>query len=107
MSLLPQYDILNKVLFSADEQALKDKLMFAELSACINKMIVEDFERLISTLYRLDINEQKLEYLLASNKDDNASDTIAALVLERQLEKIKSRRENRRDQNNISEDEAW
>ncbi len=107
MSLLPQYTVLDTVFYSTDEAMLKQKELFQELSECINKLIVEDFERLVSILYRLDINEEKLEYLLAQHNNENASDTIASLILERQLQKIKSRRENRRDMNDINEDEAW
>ncbi len=107
MSLLPQYAILNTVCYSTDEATLKSDQLFEELSRCINTLIVEDFERLVSILYRLDINEKKLEFLLAHNNNENASDTIAGLILERQLQKIKSRQENRRDKNDISEDDAW
>jgi len=107
MSLLPRYTVLDTVFFSTDEETLKNQALFNELSACINQLIVADFERLVSILYRLDINEKKLEYLLAHNSNENASDTIATLILERQLQKIKSRQENRRDNNDINENEAW
>ena len=107
MSLLPRYTVLDKVFYSTDEATLKNHALFEELSSCINKLIVEDFERLVSILYRLDIDEKKLEYLLTQNTNENASDTIATLILQRQLQKIKSRQENRRDTDDINEDEAW
>jgi hypothetical protein len=107
MSLLPHYTVLDTVFFSTDETLLKKRELFKDLSDCINKLIVEDFERLVSILYRLDINEKKLEYLLAHNNNENASDTIAGLILERQLQKIKSRQEHRRDKHDINEEDAW
>ena len=63
------------------------------LTEKINFMIVNDFNKLIYILYRADINEQKLNRLLAENKKEDAGKIIAALFIQRQLEKIKSRKE--------------
>ena len=102
-----QNTVLDVVLMGTEELLLKDDKLLIELSAYINNLIVQDFEGLVSLLYRLDINEKKLKYLLSVDSGINASDTIAALIIERQLQKIKSRRENRRDDNDIFADEAW
>lgn len=81
---------------------------FGELLAeKINELIVNNFSGLIQILYRADINEKKLKTLLAENKQEDAGRLIAALFIERQAEKIKSRRESRRDQNNYTEEERW
>jgi len=107
MKAIPEQEVLNEI-FTVSEKLLRnDKDLFARLSAAINSLIIHDFERLVSILYRLDINEAKLEYLLAQKTSENASDTIAALIIERQLQKIKSRQENRRDLNNIDEEDKW
>ena len=80
---------------------------FSELLAeKINFLIVHDFNKLIQILYRADISEQKLKGMLAENKTEDAGKLIADLFIERQMQKIKSRRDNRRDQN-ISEEEKW
>ena len=76
------------------------------LSARINEMINSDFSRLLALLYRLDIDEKKLRRLLSEQPAANAGDVIAALIYERQLQKIKSRRAFRRD-NDIDENEKW
>ena len=102
-----QNTVLDVVLMGTEELLLKDGKLLNELSAYINNLIVQDFEGLVSLLYRLDINEKKLKYLLSVDAGINASDTIAALIIERQVQKIKSRRENRRDDNDIFADEAW
>ena len=102
-----QNTVLDVVLMGTEELLLKDGKLLNELSAYINNLIVKDFEGLVSLLYRLDINEKKLKYLLSVDAGINASDTIAALIIERQVQKIKSRRENRRDDNDIFADEAW
>lgn len=73
----------------------------------INFLIVNDFNKLIFILYRADINEQKLNRLLAENKKEDAGKIIAALFVQRQLEKIKSRKENIANSNNDSQEERW
>ena len=80
---------------------------FSELlTEKINFLIVHDFNKLIQILYRADISEQKLKGMLAENKTEDAGKLIADLFIERQMQKIRSRRDNRRDQN-ISEEEKW
>ncbi len=73
----------------------------------INFLIVNDFNKLIFILYRADINEQKLNRLLAENKKEDAGKIIAGLFIQRQLEKIKSREENIANSNNDSQEERW
>lgn len=73
----------------------------------INFLIVNDFNKLIYILYRADINEQKLNRLLAENKKENAGKIIAALFIQRHLEKIKSRKENTTNSQDTSEEERW
>jgi len=107
MKAIPEQEVLNEIFRAPEELLRNDNDLFTRLSAAINSLIVHDFERLVSILYRLDINEAKLEYLLAQKTGENASDTIAALIVERQLQKIKSRQENRRDTNDIDEEDKW
>ena len=73
----------------------------------INYLIINNFNKLIYILYRADINEQKLNKLLAENKKEDAGKIIAALFIQRQLEKIKSKEENAESNNNDSEEERW
>ena len=76
------------------------------LARRINELITTDFHRLISILYRLDISEAKLKKLLADNPEENAGMLIAAMMIERQEQKSKSRKENKKD-GDIPENEAW
>ncbi len=107
MQMLPHNDAWQAVLNIKDENAAHDKLLFAQLCDSINDLIVHDFDRLLGLLYRHDVSEQKIKTLLKENPDTNASENIARLVIERQVQKIKSRQEHRRDQDNISEEERW
>lgn len=107
MSPIPDHTITDIVFSAKEEWVIKEKKLFEDLSAYINQLINHDFERLVSLLYRLDVDEKKLRSLLSYQAGVNAGDTIAALIIERQLQKIKSRRENRRDINDMSEEESW
>ena len=77
-----------------------------KLSDHINHLIQSDFQKLVSVLYRIDVSEAKLKYLLKENTETDASGIIADLIIERQLQKIKSRQEYRRDAT-TSEEDSW
>lgn len=78
------------------------------LAEKINYLIVHDFSLLVQILYRIDVSENKLKTLLKENTDSNAGKIIAALVIERQLQKIKSRQQTGRDDKSIvDENESW
>jgi hypothetical protein len=64
----------------------------ALLAERINDMINKDFNVLIQLLYRVDVSESKLRQLLQENTTTDASRTIAGLILERQWQKIITRR---------------
>jgi hypothetical protein len=78
----------------------------ALLAVQVNNLIQTDFHKLISILYRLDVSENKLRQLLEENTNSNAGPIIADLIIERQLQKIKSRKENKNN-NIIPEDDKW
>jgi hypothetical protein len=76
------------------------------LIKAINDLILHDFDQLIYLLYRLDIPEAKLKSLLAEHPQEDAAKMIAALIIERQLQKQQSR-EKYKQQDDIPEDERW
>jgi hypothetical protein len=85
-----------------------DAAMFRQrLAEYMNLLITTDFAKLILILYRLDISEKKLKQLLADSPGCNAGVLIATLIIERQLEKIKTRRQFRQPDNAIPEEEKW
>lgn len=79
----------------------------AQLSAYINALIKNDFDKLITYLYRIDVNEQKLKSLLQQNQDEDAGNIIATLIIERQQQKIKTREQFSQRDNNFDEEEKW
>lgn len=76
------------------------------LAARINDLLNADFERLVSLLYRLDINEHKLRSILKENEGTDAGLLIAGLMIEREHEKQRSREAYRRN-DDISDEERW
>jgi len=73
----------------------------------IQDLIINDMQKLISLLYRIDVDEKKLRSVLEHNTDSDSAPIIADLVIERQASKIKSRRENFRRDKNIDDNDKW
>jgi hypothetical protein len=63
------------------------------LAERINQLINLDFQELVRILYRVDVNENKLKFLLKEKVGEDAAYIIADLLIERQLQKIKTRRQ--------------
>ncbi len=84
---------------SLDE--LKEKL-----AVHINDLINHDFQKLIFLLYRIDVDENKMRRLLEQKEGENAAGLITDLIIERQLQKIESRKKTGGAEN-IADDEKW
>ena len=83
------------------------ELLNEKLLQHINNLILHDFQKLVSLLYRIDISEEKLKYLLKENADKDAASIIADLIIERQMQKIKSRELFKQWDLDIDENEKW
>ena len=77
-----------------------------ELATYINDMILRDFTGLMNLLYRLDVSETKIRKLLDDMQNEDAGKIIAAVIIERQLQKIKSRQQFKQE-GDIPEDDRW
>ena len=77
------------------------------LAQQFNRMIKDDFSTLVQLLYRIDVSEKKLRTLLQSAEGQDAGAIIARLVIERQYEKIETRRRYKQNKNDIPDDERW
>lgn len=64
----------------------------AVLAEKINLLIDSDFAGLVQLLYRIDVNEERLKKILRENAGTNAGLLIARTILERQWQKIETRR---------------
>ena len=86
---------------SVSEEELRE-----QLTSHINHLINHDFEKLVFYLYRIDVNENKMRDLLEKREGENAAELIANLIIERQLQKIESRKKFKND-GKIDESEKW
>ena len=55
----------------------------SDLMAYINDCIQHDFNKLVQLLYRIDVSEEKLKYILQLNPNEDAAKLIAAVIVER------------------------
>lgn len=58
----------------------------------INNWINNDFEHLLYLLYRIDVHEDKVRKLMQEHKGENAAEIITDLIIDRQKQKIKTRK---------------
>jgi hypothetical protein len=78
----------------------------AALTEMVRKLMQKDFTQLVAFLYEVDVDEEKLKDLLRQNDTEDVAEVIAALIIERQQAKVKSRQQYKRD-TGISEEEKW
>ena len=79
------------LLQSGDLEMLRQKLI-----EVINMLLHKDFHRLVNAMYRLDINEKSFRDVISGMHSPNVAARLAELVINRELEKIKSRKEFRK-----------
>lgn len=75
------------------------------LTGYLNHLMSNNPDKLVSILSRVDVSEKMLKANL-QNQEENASSIMAQMIIERQLEKIKTR-ERYRSNDDIAEDEKW
>lgn len=98
---------INKNLAIALPDGISVDELQIQLGAFINQLIQTDFQKLISLLYRIDVSEPKLKQLLHQHPQEDAGKIIAALIIERQVQKIKTRQQFRRRDDNFTGEEKW
>lgn len=60
-----------------------EQLGLSDLIIYINECIQHDFNKLVQLLYRIDVSEEKLKYILQLNPNEDAAKLIAAVIIER------------------------
>ena len=77
------------------------------LTNLLNELINKDFGGLVQLLYRLDVSEKKIRTYLENNPNTDAAPGLANLIIERQLQKIESRKNYRSKNSDSSNEERW
>jgi hypothetical protein len=88
-------------------ESLQRDDVYAQLVKYINELINTDFEKLVQLLYRIDVSEAKLKALLQANPQEDAAKMIANLIIERQLQKLKSRKQTNTNGVEETDAELW
>lgn len=107
MSNKPLIEILQKEFLLCLPENISISDLKQKLSEHINYLITNNFNQLVSLLYHIDISESKLKALLKENASENTGDIIAELIIERQLQKIKTRQQFKQRDSSIPDEEAW
>lgn len=80
----------------SSDNSLKSKELYGRLLerviAAIEYLIDHDLEKLKWILYRIDVNEKKLQEMLVNSPPGEAASIIAEMILQRQIEKAKTRK---------------
>lgn len=84
----------------------EDKDFRCQLEYLVNHLIKNDFNRLVQVLYRIDVSETKLKKLLSENAGTDATIVITDLIIEREIQKIYSRKKNHSNKD-IPDEEVW
>jgi uncharacterized membrane protein len=100
---------INKNLLLQLAPSQSQNAIHQKITELVSFLIVNDFDKLVLLLYRIDINEAKLKQMLAVQQLKDAAILIANLIIERELQKIKTRKEYsmRANNNNLTDDEKW
>ena len=93
---------LSGSLQSANNDQLRERII-----ALVNTLINEDFHALLQLLYRIDVSENIIRSSLKNNSNTMTADVIADLIIERQLQKIESRKIFNSKNDNLSNEEKW
>ncbi len=97
ISKINSEELLNYVMsnnFPEVFENFKEDDLESQISIFINELIDNDFNRLIHLIYRIDISEEKLKLALQKeDKSQSSGKTIAKLIVERQLQKLKFRQQ--------------
>jgi hypothetical protein len=90
-----------------EEEAITEEELLAMLSAHIAELIERQLESLLSTLYRMDIDERKVHFALSPFCEEPANIALARLVLERQKQRAFTKKHYKQADLGDMEDLAW
>lgn len=86
-------EIINKQIHTNLTEDISRHELQENLTVFINDLILNDFQKLILILYKVDVDEKKLKKILKENVGTDAGEIIATLIIERELQKIETRKQ--------------
>lgn len=88
----------------APQSSISEEYIIDRLTEKIAQLISQGPEPFFQLMYRLDISEKKLTQMLPGA---DVARQVAEMVWQRQLQKVKSRSENSRNENDIDPELQW
>lgn len=85
--ILPYGDPLPK-----DYETLSREQLKSHLTLFIADLLENNFEKLVSLIYRHDVSEEKLHHALQTGDVEGQAGRVADLVIEREMQKVETRR---------------
>lgn len=85
--------IINKQIDTNLTEDISKNELHQKITIFINDLILNDFQKLIAILYKIDVDEKKLKRILRENTGTDAGEIIATLIIERELQKIETRKQ--------------
>jgi len=80
----------NSLIPSTDLLSLEEYKKY--LTEKLKVLLDEKFDTLVNILYRIDISEKKLSRLFSGNNRDSIPASLANMIIDRQLEKLRLRK---------------
>ena len=102
LSLPEKILAVSNLIDQKNDEKLREKLIFL-----INELIKKDFDVLVQLLYRIDVYEKKIRIYLSKNRQEDSAAILADLIIERQLEKMESRKKFSENKNEECDEEKW
>jgi hypothetical protein len=78
-----------------------------KLILLINELINKDFQALLQLLYRIDVNEKKIRLYLNEKTNEDSANVLANMIIERQLQKIETRKKFKLKNKRKNDEEKW
>jgi len=69
--------------------------ILSKLIPIVNHLLDNDLQLLMQVLYRIDVNEDKFKQVLAFSKPPELAEKVSRLIIDRQLQKIETRKKYR------------
>lgn len=83
-----------------------EKYTKEDLIKFVEHLMNTDFEKLVFLLYSVDVNEHKVKQLISSTNSHQAI-LIAEAIIDRIIEKKKTKAKYKQPKENIADDDRW
>jgi hypothetical protein len=90
--IIPAFEIDEQLTSTSRGEEEKFRQLRQLLILRIDELLLRDADKLKNILYRIDVNEKKLQQELESDTATPAAEIMADAIIKRQIEKIESRK---------------